>query len=199
MRIARRFNAGLGVNKKQVPKGRPKRCSPQPFLPDSVLLLRIPGVETLATIEESLRDSPRRSNADLRPRSSKQVRLEVFPRPATLRPCRSTNFIVTNANGTAKSSCAPPTGRELNARTAARRSCRRNCLYSRPVLPGTPRNLRAPANRVRAVCAARANRIRTEVLGWRAEEVWIQPDRTGLLTSELRKPRLGIGNEQGTT
>ena len=97
-------------------------------------------------------------------RSSKLLRLEVFPRLATLVPCRSTNFIVTNATRTAKSSCGPLTGTELNVRTAARRGCRRNCLSSRPVLQGTPRSLSAPASRVRAGCAALARRTRTEPL-----------------------------------
>ena len=40
------FNAGLGVNKKQVPKGRPKTCDTQPSLRDSALSQRVPGVET---------------------------------------------------------------------------------------------------------------------------------------------------------
>jgi len=144
-----------------------------------------PALKRRAIIQKSLRDSLCRSEAGLQPGSSRPVQLEIFRRLATLGPCRSTNFIVTNATGTAKSSCAPPTGREPNARTAARRGCRRNYLCSRPVLPGTLRSLSAQANRVRAGCAARVSRSRTELLKRRAEEVWIQACRTLKMTNVI--------------
>ena len=54
--IARRLNAGLGVNNGQVPEGRPKSCPTQPSLRDSVLSLVFPALKRRATLEKSLRD-----------------------------------------------------------------------------------------------------------------------------------------------
>jgi len=84
--------------------------------------------------------------------------LEIFLRPLSLTVCRSTNFIVRNANGTAKSSSGHPIGRARSARIAVRSSWTR----SSPPLPRPAPTNHPPAQNpvVATDAAARAAAIR---------------------------------------
>src|SRR5665647_1632535 len=79
-----------------------------------------------------------------------EIRLLEFSALAVIFPlCRFTNSIARNANTIPKSSSVQPTGRERNARIAARPKSRRNF----PRSPHPARAKRRPAKKVDRVAA----------------------------------------------
>src|SRR5437588_8892615 len=101
-------------------------------------------------------------------RKSESNRLELFWKAVIFSPCRFTNFIARNANGTANSWFEPGNGKALNVHIAARLGWRRSFRLSlRPAAAIAQRSHKAvPASRVRAACAARDEPIRIDfVLG----------------------------------
>jgi hypothetical protein len=86
--------------------------------------------------------------------------LNIFAAPVIFPSCQFTNFIVTNANATAKSSSAQQIGKTPNVRTAARKNCPRNFPRSlRPVLVPQARDRPAKAAAAAIVAAAVATSI----------------------------------------
>src|SRR5712671_1727103 len=95
-------------------------------------------------------------------RRSPITNLEILGQLATIAPCQSTNFIATNANGTARSWSVPPIGKEPNVRIAVLRNSPRICPPSLPPAAPAPMVRLAAVNRVRVECAGPAGPIRTD-------------------------------------